>query len=84
MKQYDKIFVPHDPKVDGVWMDDNYHVSHEGFAGPTGPPVEVVQKINVIVITLDELLDLMQEAIEHSYPTLLREKAVELLNAKLK
>jgi len=37
----------------------------------------------VIVLTPDELLDLMQEAIEHSYPTLLREKAEKLLASKL-
>lgn len=37
----------------------------------------------VIVITEEELLDLMQESIEHSYPTLLREKAKALLDAKL-
>lgn len=37
----------------------------------------------VIVLTEEELLDLMQEAIEHSYPTLRREKALDLLKAKL-
>jgi len=38
----------------------------------------------IIVLTEEELLDLMQEAIEHSYATLLREKASELVKAKLK
>lgn len=37
-----------------------------------------------IVLAEEELLDLMQEAIEYSYPTLLRTKAVELLYSKLK
>lgn len=41
-------------------------------------------KSGVIVLTEEELLDLMQEAIEHSYPTLLLQKASELLKAKLK
>lgn len=36
-----------------------------------------------IVITEEDLLNLMQEAIEHSYPTLLRTKAIELLHSKL-
>lgn len=38
----------------------------------------------VIVLTEGELLYLMQEAIEHSYPTLPRQKAYDLLKAKLK
>lgn len=37
-----------------------------------------------IVITEEELLDLMQEAIEHSHPTLLRTKAAKLLYSKLR
>lgn len=36
-----------------------------------------------IILTEEELLDLMQEAIEHANITLLREKASELLKAKL-
>jgi len=40
-------------------------------------------KEGIIVISAEELIDLMQEAIEHSHPTLLREKAFELLKSKL-
>ena len=36
-----------------------------------------------IIIEESELLDLMQESVEHSYTTLIREKAEALLNAKL-
>lgn len=84
MKQYDKIFIPHDPTLHGVWMDDNYYVYHDVFAGPDGKRMEVVPVTKVIVLTEEELLDLMQESIEHSYPTLLRTKASELLQSKLK
>lgn len=38
----------------------------------------------VMVLTEEELLDLMQESIEHSNITLLREKAIHLLHSKLK
>jgi hypothetical protein len=55
MKQYDQIFVPHNVKEHGIAMDDNYMVHHEGFAGPTGPGVEVVPQRNVIVLTVEEL-----------------------------
>lgn len=84
MKLYPKIYVPHDPKLHGVTMDNNYHVSHEGFAGPTGSPIEVVPQKNVIVITAGELLDLMQECIEHSHPVLTRDAADKFLASKLK
>lgn len=62
MKQYDKIYVPHDPKMHGVYMDDNYRVSHEGFVGPTGHPVEVFPMHGVIVLTLEELKDVWESA----------------------
>lgn len=39
-------------------------------------------KSGVIVLTEEELLDLMQESIEHSYPTLTRQKASDLLKSK--
>lgn len=39
---------------------------------------------DVIVLTEEELLDLMQEVIEHSVPTLLRTKAQSFLESKLK
>lgn len=38
---------------------------------------------NCIVISEEELLDLMQESIEHSYPTLQRDAAKKLLDSKL-
>lgn len=60
---------------------------------PAGSPVPAnARRINgiqfkpvksVIVITVDDLLDLMQESIEYSYATLTREKAIDLLDAKL-
>lgn len=37
----------------------------------------------IIVLTEEELLDLMQKAIEYSYPTLSRDKAREVLKANL-
>jgi hypothetical protein len=87
MKQYDKIYVP----------IDNGRVTVKGNTavckwkkGPSDgwqfwePQSEVKEESNVIVLTQEELLDLMQESIEHSYPTLLREKAQALLTAKLK
>lgn len=58
MKQYDKIYVPHDSKLHGTWMDDNYHVSHEGFAGPTGSLIEVVPMLNAVVVTTEELREI--------------------------
>lgn len=84
MKHYtgeEKIYVPRDYKVHGVTMDHNYYVSHEGFGG-LDMTKEVVPESNVIILSPDELLDLMQESIEHSYPTLLREKAIALLISK--
>lgn len=36
-------------------MDDNYKVSHEGFAGPTGLSIEVVPQLNLIVLDKEEL-----------------------------
>lgn len=62
MKQYDKIYIPHDPQIDGKCFDDNYHVSHEGFGGPDMKRVEVVPKSNVIVLTIEELQDLWNAA----------------------
>jgi hypothetical protein len=38
----------------------------------------------IIVLTQNELLDLMQEAIEYSHPILPRKKAFDFLKAKLK
>ena len=58
MEKHEKIYVLHDPKRDGVVMDSNYHVSFEGFGGPTGPPVEVTPRSNVIVLSVEELRDL--------------------------
>lgn len=83
MKQYNKIFVRHDPEVDGVFMDDNYYVYHETFMGSSSG-LKVVPKENVIILTPDELLDLMQEAIEHSHPVLSRDEADKFLASKFK
>lgn len=41
-------------------------------------------KEKVIVLTEEELLDLMQQSVERAHTTLLRERASELLNATLK
>jgi hypothetical protein len=80
MTKYDKIYIPDekgDFKVQQFYEDyHEYTDMHDG----TG---DVSELYNVIVLTEDELLDLMQESIEHSYPTLLREKAKSLLAAKL-
>lgn len=64
MEKHEKIYVLHDPKKHGVTMDDNYHVSHEGFAGPPGPPVEVVPRSNIIVLSVEELRDLWNHCAE--------------------
>lgn len=65
MKKHDRIFVPHDSKTDGVSFDDNWHVSHEGFAGPDMKPIEVIPRTDVIVMTLAELEELWDAAKEY-------------------
>ncbi len=77
MKQYSKEQVIFIPDPEGKWevsdiLTGNYLSGRFSMS-----------KSNIIVLTEEELLDLMQEAVEHSYPTLLREKASELLKAKL-
>ena len=72
MKKYDKIYSVMPPLETG----GKYSVieSHS---------TRLKEHLEVIVLTEEELLDLMQESIEHSYPTLLREKAKSLLHSKL-
>jgi hypothetical protein len=72
MEQYDKIWIP-------VANGDTVPVEGKAISGIYYKPVK-----NQIVIAEEELLDLMQESIEHAYPTLLREVAKKLLDAKLK
>lgn len=74
MKKYDKIWVPDDTG------------QHEVVHIPSETEVEgsVIGVRNAIVLSEEELLDLMQESIEYSYPTLLRERAKLLLTEKLK
>lgn len=76
MKRYDKLWVPND--LDQL-------ATEYMLIGPKTPyPICGLDlKENIIVITEEQLLDLMQESIEHSYPTLLRGKAADLLKAKL-
>lgn len=54
MKKYDKIYVPHNRKEHGVWMDNNHYVIHDGFAGPDYRK-EVVPIKSIIVLTIEEL-----------------------------
>lgn len=69
MTRYNKIWVPAGSPVPQ---------DARGINGFQYIPVK-----DAVVITEPELLDLMQESIEHSYPILLREKAQASLNAKL-
>lgn len=55
MTKHDKIYVQRDEKEHGWSADDNYYVSHSGFVGPTGPPIEVMPQRDVIVLTSEEL-----------------------------
>lgn len=74
MKKYDVILIPDED-------DGDYEaVEIDSYTTAKGKWSMVPDKI---VMTEDELLDLMQESIEYSYPTLLREKAQKLLTAKL-
>lgn len=78
MKQYSKEDVVFIPDPEGKWEVCEIKTSNPlrgRFTRATS---------SVILIMEEELIDLMQEAIEHSYPTLPREKASELLKAKLK
>jgi hypothetical protein len=77
MKQYFKEEVVFVPDPEGKWEVCNI-LSGNYLSGKFSKT-----KSDVIVLTEEELLDLMQEAIEHSNTTLLREKASELLKAKL-
>lgn len=75
MKQYtgeEKVYVP------------DYKGEYEACDIKTGAPKRgrLVPVSNAIVLTPDELLDLMQESIEHSYPTLTRSTATDLLFRK--
>jgi predicted aspartyl protease len=79
MTKYDCIYVPTE-----VVEDIGYSLFRNPAQEATDYVSELEEVCKVIVITEDELLDLMQESIEHSYPTLLREKAKKLLDAKLK
>jgi hypothetical protein len=57
MTLHEMIFVKHDPKEHGVWMDDNWKITHEGFAGPD-KRFEVVPQRDVIVMSVDELKEM--------------------------
>lgn len=77
MKQYsgeEKVYVP---DFEGIF---------EACAIKTGAPQrgKLSPISNVIVLTADELLHLMQEAIEHSHPVLTRDAADKFLASKLK
>lgn len=78
MKQYSKEEIVFIPDPEGNW--DVCDIK-------TGNPIKgrfSKTTTGLILITEEELLDLMQEAIELSYPTLPRQRASELLKAKLK
>lgn len=77
MKQYNKIYVPNDlDQLATTWMLFNLKKSEYPLGG-------LDEKQNVIVLTKEELLDLMQEAIEHAHSTLTRDRADKLLESKL-
>jgi hypothetical protein len=75
MKQYtgeEKVYVP------------DYKGKFEACSIKSGAPQrgKLTPVSNAIVLTFDELIDLMQESIELSYPTLLRTEVTRLLTAK--
>lgn len=76
MKQYtgeEIVYVPHyTGEFEACWIKSG---------GPQRGKLKAVS--DVIVLTEDELLDLLQEAIEHSHPVLTREAAGEFLYSKL-
>ena len=77
MKQYFKEQIVFIPDPEGQW---------EACDIKTGNPLKgrlSRSTTGIILITEEELLDLMQEAIEHVHTTLLREHASELLKSKL-
>lgn len=78
MKQYDKIYTVSETEDQELSAFRNMGLDAADYA------FDLEEHSNVIVLTEDELLDLMQQSVERAHTTLLREKASQLLNATLK
>lgn len=74
MTKYEKIYVPRDEKLHGWSADDNYYVSHSGFVGPTGKPIEVIPQRDVVVLTEDELREVWEAGYQRGGTALSRIK----------
>lgn len=77
MKQYfgeEKVYIPD--------VDGELEACHIKTGAPKRGRLSAADPV-VIVLTEEELIDLMQETIEHSHPVLSRKQASELLKANL-